>query len=157
MVAEPSKCWALVAAGCASAAIALLHVFIIFVGAPGYRYFGAGEEIARLAESGSPYPALLTAFVTIFFVLFAVYGLAGAQLLPWKPPLLRTGLVAIGAIYSLRGVLLAPQAAAFSSGGPLVGAKDLVFSSVSLAIGLLYLWGTWRAWPALSRPKWRAA
>ncbi|HVR95298.1 MAG TPA: hypothetical protein VMW27_01695 [Thermoanaerobaculia bacterium] len=147
---------ALAAGGLLSAGIALLHVVIIFVGAPAYRYFGAGEEMAQKAAEGSYFPALLTAIVTLFFALFAFYGLAGAQVAP-RPPLLRTGLIAIGAIYTLRGLLLAPQLAAYMSNAPLLAPKDLVFSAVSLVIGLLYLLGTWQAWPNLRTAKWRVA
>ena len=140
----------LIAAGTLSAGIAL-HIIIIFVGAPAYRYFGAGEQMARQAEAGSLSPALLTAVVTVFFALFAFYALAAGQVGP-RPPLLRTGLITIGSIYTLRGLLLAPQLSAYLSPASPVPPRDLVFSGVSLAIGLLYLVGTWRAWPAL-RPR----
>lgn len=146
----------LVAAGVLSAGIALLHVIIIFAGAPAYRYFGAGEEIARQAEAGSYLPGLLTAVVALFFAIFALYALAASQALP-RPPLLRTGLITIGVIYALRGLLLASQLSQYMAHAPLVGSKDLVFSAVSLLIGLLYLLGTWRAWPSLGAPRWRAA
>jgi hypothetical protein len=142
------------AAGLASAAIALLHVVIIFIGAPAYRYFGAGEEMARQAEAGKLSPALLTALVTLFFATFALYALAAGQIVQ-RPPLLRTGLISIGAIYTVRGLLLAPQLSAYLSQAPLLGRKDLVFSAVSLVIGLLYLFGTWRAWPYLLDAKGR--
>ena len=138
----------LLAAGLLSAAIALLHVVIIFVGAPAYRYFGAGEQMARQAEAGSSFPGLLTATVTIFFAVFELYGLAGAAISP-RPPLLRTGLIVIGVIYALRGLLLAPQVAAYVSNAPHLAPKDLVFSAASLLIGLLFLFGTWQAWPNL--------
>ena len=88
--------------------------------------------------------------------LFAFYGLAGAQVAP-RPPLLRTGLIAIGVIYTLRGLLLAPQLAAYMSNTPLLAPKDLGFSAVSLVIGLLYLLGTWQAWPDLRTARWRVA
>jgi hypothetical protein len=76
---------ALLAGGLLSAGIALLHVVIIFVGAPAYRYFGAGEQMAQQAEAGSHLPALVTAAVTLFFALFAYYALAVAQVVP-RPP-----------------------------------------------------------------------
>lgn len=147
---------ALLSAGLLSAAIAVLHVIIIFVGAPAYRYFGAGEEMARRAEAGSAFPALLTAVVTLFFAAFAFYGLAGAAVAP-RPPLLRTGLIVIGVIYALRGLLLAPQLVAYSSNAPHLAQKDLVFSAVSLVIGLLFLFGTWHAWPNLRTVRRRVA
>ena len=139
---------ALLAGGLLSAGIALLHVVIIFVGAPAYRYFGAGEQMAQQAEAGSLFPALLTAAVTLFFALFAYYALAAAQVVP-RPPLVRTGLIAISVIYALRGLLLAPQLAGYMSQAPLIAPKDLVFSGVSLVTGFLYLSGTWQAWPDL--------
>jgi hypothetical protein len=147
---------ALLAAGLLSAGIALLHVIIIFVGAPAYRYFGAGEQMARQAEAGSSFPALLTATVTLFFAVFALYALAGAAVAP-RPPLLRTGLIVIGVIYTLRGLLLAPQLLAYRSNAPLLASKDLLFSTVSLVIGFLYLFGTGQAWPALRNARWRVA
>jgi len=63
-------------------------------------------DAALKAAGGSYFPALLTATVSLFFALFAFYGLAGAQVAP-RPPLLRTGLIAIGVIYTLRDLLLA--------------------------------------------------
>ncbi|HEY3052961.1 MAG TPA: hypothetical protein VGK04_06170, partial [Thermoanaerobaculia bacterium] len=54
--------------------ITVLHIVIVFVGAPGYRYFGAGEQIARLAEQGSPVPALLTLCIAAIFAVFSLYA-----------------------------------------------------------------------------------
>jgi hypothetical protein len=139
-----------------SAGIAALHAIIIFAGAPAYRYFGAGEQMARQADAGSPFPSLLTASVTLFFAVFAFYALAGARVTP-RPPLLRTGLIAIGVVYTVRGLLLAPQLIAYMSNAPLVAPKDLVFSGAPLVIGFLYLLGTWRAWEDLRIARWRAA
>jgi hypothetical protein len=140
-------------AGSGSALVALLHAVIIAVGAPGYRYFGAGEEMARLDESGSLVPALVTAALTAVFAIWAAYAFAGAKLL--RPlPLLRTGLVTIGTIYALRGLAVLPEAYWLASGRtPPVLARQLVFSAVSLAIGLAYLTGTRRAWGTLGSRK----
>lgn len=55
------------AAGVLSASVALLHLVVIFVGAPAYRYFGAGAEMARLDERGSPMPAVVSAGLTLLF------------------------------------------------------------------------------------------
>lgn len=60
-------------------------------------------------------------------------------------------------IYTLRGLLLGPQLAAYMSRAPLVGPKDLVFSGVSLVTGFLYLIGTWQAWPDLRTASRRVA
>ena len=82
---------ALKLAGVSSAGVALLHVLILFVGGPAYRYFGAGERMARLAERGYPTPALITAGLTALFIVWAAYAFSGAGLL--RPlPLLRPAL-----------------------------------------------------------------
>lgn len=137
-------------AGLLSAAIAALHLAIIALGGPAYRYFGAGEELARLAEQGSPLPALVTVVLALIFAVWAAYAFAAAGL-PRRLPLLRTGLIAIGAIYTLRGILVVPQVWFISSGRALVPPRDIVFSLVSLVAGVAYLVGTKQAWGRLSR------
>ena len=63
--------------------------------------------------------------------------------------LLRTGLIAIGVIYTMRGLPFIPQVILRmrSMDVPL---RQTGFSFVSLVIGLLYLWGTAARWRALS-------
>jgi hypothetical protein len=138
------------AGGVASAFIAALHVLIVIGGGPAYRYFGAGEHMARLAEAGSLIPALVTAGISAVFVVWAAYAFSGAGLLR-RLPLLRTGLVVIGVVYLLRGLLLAPEVVARVSGSqPAVPVRELVFSLAALAAGLAYLLGTRSAWANLS-------
>ena len=133
-------------AAASSAFIAVLHVVIIVMGAPAYRYFGAGERMARLDEQGSLVPAIVTAFLTLVFAVWAAYGLSGAGLLR-RLPLMRTGLIVIGVLYTARGILLGPQAVWFLSGyRDAVPPRQLVFSAVSLLTGLAYLAGTREAW-----------
>lgn len=139
---------ALMLAGWLSTAVAALHVVIIFLGPPAYRYFGAGEDMARQAEAGSVMPAALTLAVTAVFAVFALYAFAGAGRLR-RPPLLRTGLVVIAVIYTLRGLALIPELFQFARGSATVMPRQLVFSAVSLTIGLLYLAGTVLLWPRL--------
>jgi len=140
--------YALTSAGWLSASVAALHVVIIFFGAAAYRYFGAGEDMARQAEAGSAMPAVLTLALATIFAVFALYAFAGAGRLR-RPPLLRTGLVAIAAIYTLRGLALIPELVQFARGSATVMPRQLVFSTVSLTIGLLYLAGTALLWPRL--------
>ena len=65
----------------------------------------------------------------------------------WKPPLLRTGLIAISAIYLLRGLVLLPMAFI----APEKINSFAIWSSVIVLIyGLFYAVGTWKAWPSLS-------
>jgi len=128
-------------AGWLSAAVAALHVVIIFFGAPAYRYFGAGEEMARQAEAGSAVPAALTLAIAAVFAVFALYAFSGAGRVR-RLPLLRTGLVAISAIYLLRGLGLIPELIQLARDTATVPARYPVFSAVSLVIGLVYLVGT---------------
>jgi hypothetical protein len=129
-------------AGWLSAAVAALHVMIVFLGPWAYRYFGAGEDMARQAEAGSLLPAALTLCIVAVFAVFALYAFSGAGSVR-RLPLLRTGLVVIGLIYTARGLGLIPEL--------LQGAipRYLVFSAVSLTIGIVYLLGTLKAWPDL--------
>jgi hypothetical protein len=138
-------------AGVSSACVAALHLLVIFVGGPAYRYFGAGEQMARMAEQGSPTPALVTAGLTLLFAVWAAYAFSGAGLLR-RLPLLRTGLVVIGIIYALRGLLLLPEVAWILSGRtPPVQPRQPLFSLGALVTGLAYLIGTQRAWGVLHR------
>lgn len=134
-------------AGAASLGIALLHVIAVPVGPPAYRFFGAGEALARLAEQGSSKPALLTLAIAAAFALFGVYALSGAALLP-RLPLLRTILLGIGLIYALRGLALPQQLLALWASRPLPP-RFAVFSAAALVVGLAYLAGTLLSWERL--------
>lgn len=133
-------------AGAGSILIALLHVVIILVGPDGYRYFGAGQ-LAPLAERGSLVPALLTAVIAAVFAVWGAYALSGARFLP-RLPLLRTGLLAIGSIYTLRGLAIIPESVQLAR-GHLQAPRMAVFSAAALLLGLLYLIGTALCWRSL--------
>jgi hypothetical protein len=127
--------------GVLSSAIAMLHVVIVFVGAPGYRYFGAGEGMARSAEAGSWVPPLLTLAIALIFAVWALYAFSGAGLIR-RLPLLRGGLITIGLIFFLRGLSILPQVVALAQSGRSVVHRAVVFSFVSLTCGIIYLAGT---------------
>lgn len=76
--------------GWLSIGIAALHIVVIFIGVPGYRYFGAGEDIVRLAEQGSALRVMITVLVATAFVVFSLYALSGAGRIR-RLPLLRAG------------------------------------------------------------------
>lgn len=129
----------LVLAGIASLALMFLHVEIIYLGAPAYRYFGAGENMAALAEAGSLWPPLVTAGVALLLAGFAAYAFSGAGMI--RPlPHLRIGLWTIGGLLSLRGLAVFPQLAMWAWGEP-EPARELLFSSASLALGFFYIAG----------------
>ena len=137
----------LVTAGMMSAAAALLHIATIAGGPGWYRFFGAGEEMARAAERGSAMPTLVTAAIAFILLLWALYAFSGAGLVR-RLPLMRTALLLITAIYLLRGLALLPLLVLKPQ---LVDRFAIVSSLVVLAYGLTYAVGTWRAWPALGR------
>src|SRR5690349_20438834 len=100
---ETTANWFLIAGAASSALAAALHVGCIAFGAPWYRFFGAGERMAQLAAAGSRYPALITAGIASVLIVWSLYALSGADLMP-RLPLLRTALCLITAIYLLRGI-----------------------------------------------------
>jgi hypothetical protein len=142
----------LVLAGALSTGVALLHVACILVGPAAYRYFGAGERLATLAAAGSPVPALITAGIAAAFAVFGLYAFSGAGLVP-RLPLLRPGLIAVGAVFTLRGLFLPLEILAMIARPGAIPSRELVFSAVSLVIGLAYLGGVAMAWRGLGRPR----
>ena len=98
---------ALILGGALTGVAALLHVAIIIGGPSWYRFFGAGERMARLAAGGSVYPAVVTIMLALMLGVWALYALSGAGFI--RPlPLLRLALGVIAAIYLIRGVFGIP-------------------------------------------------
>jgi hypothetical protein len=129
-----------------SAAAALLHLAVIAGGPDWYRFFGAGEAMARMAERGSPRPALITLGIAALLAAWAAYALAGAGRIR-RLPLMRTALVTISAVYLLRGLVLVP---ALARHGAAIDPFVLWSSLIVLVYGITYAVGTFRAWPALA-------
>lgn len=135
----------LVAGALCSALAAALHVGCIVFGAPWYRFFGAGERMARMAEAGSAYPAIVTAGIAVILGVWSCYALAAAA--AFAPlPFLRTGLCLITAVYLARGLAAIPLVAL--AGAPL-GAFWWWSSAICLGIGLLHLAGLLQVWKTL--------
>jgi hypothetical protein len=97
----------LLAGGLTTGIASLLHLAIIAGGADWYRFFGAGERMARLAARGSPYPTVVTAGIAAVLGVWMLYALSGAGVIH-RLPFLRPGLMTIAAIYLARGVLGIP-------------------------------------------------
>ncbi len=131
----------LTAAGLASMAIAILHLAIIFYGAPGYRYFGAGEKMVSLAENGSFVPGFVTWGITIVFTVFGLYAFSGAELLS-PLPFLQIVLFGIGTIYTLRGLFVIYEIFTMLVFKSDTEFKRIMFSLVSFLVGVFYLFGT---------------
>ncbi|MEE9099322.1 hypothetical protein VXJ36_03785 [Pseudomonas nitroreducens] len=136
---------ALLVGAALSALAALLHVAIIFGGAPWYRFFGAGERMARAAEAGHLRPTLITIGIASILALWSLYALSGAGLIA-PLPLLRSGLCLITGIYLLRGLAILPLLTiARSRSTPF-----LIWSSlVCLGFGLVHLLGLAQRWNSL--------
>lgn len=141
------KYW-LILGGVLSVAIAILHIAIIFSGAPAYRYFGAGEKMAQMASSGSVLPALVTFSIAIIFAIWGLYAFSGAGLIR-RLPLLPVGLMVIASIYTLRGIGIVPQIVWMVNSPKSVPPQDLIFSLASLLVGIVYFVGTISTWRAL--------
>lgn len=141
------KRW-LVVGGILSIGVALFHVGIVLVGAPAYRFFGAGEQMAQLASSGSVLPAGITLFMASIFAVWGFYALSGAGILR-QLPLLKVGLLVISSIYTFRGLGLLVQLWTLFHSPKSIAPQEVIFSLVSLLIGIVFSVGTVSAWQAL--------
>jgi hypothetical protein len=123
---------------------AVLHVGIILGGPSWYRLFGAGERMARLAESGSSQPTLITGSIVLLLCACFVYALSGAGVIS-RLPFTQPALLLIAAIFLLRGAAGIPFVL-WSNGAyakELKGRMTFMMASsgISLGIGLCYAAG----------------
>jgi hypothetical protein len=137
----------LVFGGSLTGVAALLHVAIIVGGPDWYRFFGAGERMARLAARGSIYPTVITACIAAVLGVWALYAFSGAGVIR-RLPRLRLALTLIAGVYLARGIL----------GVPIVLFTDDVYtnqlkakmtfmvvsSAICVALGLCYAIGAAR-------------
>ncbi|MBD3382424.1 MAG: hypothetical protein GF404_09535 [candidate division Zixibacteria bacterium] len=117
-------------------AISGLHIYFIFAGPEIYRFFGAGEKLASMLESGSVIPTISTFVLAIVFALFAVYGLALAGFIK-ELPFQKQVVLAVSIIFILRSLLMLKLLADPEN----VPLQMILFSLVALLVGLLYLHG----------------
>ncbi|AFV00506.1 hypothetical protein [Simiduia agarivorans] len=124
---------------------AFVHLLIIFGGPDWYRFFGAGESMAQMAEQGDWYPVIVTLGIALLLCVWGCYALSGAGKL-FRLPLLRTALVIIAAIFCARGSvgLLLPWISQHPQVQGMSVAFWLVSSGICLCIGSLYAAGLWR-------------
>lgn len=128
-----------------SAVAALLHVGCIVFGASWYRFFGAGEQMARMAAAGRWYPTVLTSGIVATLSVWSLYALSGAGVVR-RLPLVRPALCAITCVYLLRALAFAPFHKYFPGNST---AFWLWSSAICFVIGLAHLVGLWQAWPRL--------
>ena len=126
---------------------ALAHLGCIVFGGDWYRFFGAGEQMAQMAEQGLWYPTIVTSVIVLVLFVCALYGLSGAGTI--KPlPLTKLALILISSIFLLRGV-------SFVGLMPLFPENSLTFwlisSGICLFIGGLFALGSWQQWSVLAK------
>lgn len=132
----------LIAASVGNAFAALLHIGCIYFGAAWYRFFGAGEAMAMLAEQGNIRPTVITTFIVIVLSVFTLYSLSGAQVIG-RIFLLKTALVGITSVFLIRGV------GGFFMMNQITeqGATFWFWSSIiCLLLGFFHLIGTLQVW-----------
>lgn len=128
--------------------IVAVHVVIVFIGAPAYRFFGASERIARLAETGSLFPPLITLFFTAVLIVFTLYTLSAAEMIA-RLPCLKIVLPGITLVYLLRPLPTLLPILHPGHGDLPHGAGAEGFALFFLLIGLCNLAGTIRSWKRL--------
>lgn len=137
----------LIAAACLSAVAALIHVGCIIFGAPWYRFFGAGEQMAVMAEQGMTKPTIITSFIVVVLAIWSLYALSAAGVIG-RLPFLRLAMVVISIIYISRGLAgfyLVSQSIHLGR-----SAEFWVFSSIiCLSIGVIHLVGLKQQWVGL--------
>ena len=135
----------LLTAAALSATAAALHLGCIVFGGPWYRFFGAGEQMAQLAEAGHWRPAVAALAIAVILLTWSAYALSGAGVIR-RLPLLRPALCAITAVYLARGLAVAPLMAS-------VPGRSTTFwlwsSAICVVVGLVHLVGLKRAWSQL--------
>lgn len=144
----PPRAGWLLAGAAASFALVVLHLGVIAVGAPAYAYFLAGKTMVDLAREHALTPTVVTGGLAFVFLVFGIYALAGAGFL--RLPATRVLLAAIGCIYTIRGLLIVPEAIMVHFLDRPV--RALFFAAVSFVIGVVHLIGVARRWSALAPP-----
>lgn len=133
-------------AGALSGLAGLLHLGCIYFGASWYRFFGAGENMAVLAEQGSLKPSLITLGIFCVLSVWAVYAFSGAGLLP-RLPLVKSVLIIISFIYAIRGLV-----GFFLMFAPMGRSPEfwLYSSIVCCVFAIVHIIGLRQQWDALS-------
>jgi len=134
-------------AGTLSFIASALHIAIIIGGPSWYRFFGAGESMASMAERGMLQPTIVTLVITFILASWGAYAWSAAGVFP-KFVFLKSALILITLVYLLRGAcgLIAP----FISNHPAITQNSTSFwvwsSIICLFIGLVHLKGVIAKW-----------
>lgn len=135
----------LIIAGTLSAVVAVLHLGCIYFGGSWYRFFGAGEQMARLSEQGSSKPTLITSGIILILSIWSLYAFSAAGII-FKLPLTRIVLVLITFIYLARGIV-----GFFLINNPIGRSPEFwIWSSIiCLSFGVVHLIGLKQQWASL--------
>ncbi|MBU2918359.1 hypothetical protein KO505_10310 [Psychrosphaera sp. F3M07] len=135
----------LIVAGVLNAFVALLHLGCIYFGAPWYRFFGAGEKMATLAEQGSLHPTVITSIIVILLSIWSLYAFSAAGVIS-RLPFLRLVLSLITLIYLVRGI-----AGIFLISSPMGRTPEfwLWSSIICLLFGIIHFIGVKQLWTSL--------
>ena len=136
---------ALVVGALLSAVAAVAHLACIFIGAPAYRFLGAGERMARAVEAGRLRPTLVTLAIAGMLLLWSAYALSGAGVIG-ALPLTRLVLTLICAIYIARAVAFPLLKSVFPENS---NTFWWVSSGICGVIGLVHAYGTFFLWQTL--------
>ncbi len=124
---------------------ALAHCAIVVGGPAWYRFFGAGEGMARAAQAGLWMPAVVTLAIAAVLGVWSAYALSGAGVIG-RLPMLKPVLVIVTGVYLLRGsvgALFLLRAGEHST-------TFVVWSSlICLCYGLVHAAGLARSWSKL--------
>jgi hypothetical protein len=142
---RPDYNFYLISGAVGSGAAAILHFGCIIFGGDWYRFFGAGEKMALLAEAGSPIPTRITGVIILVLLVWTYLALAGMGMLP-KPPLLRYLLAGIALIYLIRALSVFWLIEVMRGNS----ISFWFFSSlICLILGISYLVGAMKIWNSL--------
>ncbi|MGJ8682745.1 hypothetical protein [Paraglaciecola sp.] len=133
----------LISAGACSILAGITHLGIMVGGPDWYRFFGAGEQMAKMAEAGSYQPAIITTGIALVLFIWGLFALSAVGVVR-KLPFLKTVLVLISVIYLVRA--MAGLTLSFVSEHPAITQNSLTFwlisSTICFVIGILHLFGT---------------
>jgi hypothetical protein len=139
----------LITGGAITGVAALLHLAMIIGGPDWYRFFGAGEEMAKLAASGSAYPAANAAGIAVVLGIWTFYALSGAGVVR-RLPFLRSVLVLVAVVFLMRGIVGVPMVLLMDDPYAMELRARMTFvvvtSVVIFSLGLCYAIGVMQLW-----------
>lgn len=133
---------ALALAGVVTALASIAHLACIALGAPAYRFMGAGERMACAAAAGKIKPTLITLAIASILLVWALYAFSGAGIAP-RLPFTQVALLLISAVFLARAVAFPLMRSVFPENSTTFW---LVSSSICLVLGVLYAVGVAALW-----------